>query len=129
MGVFDRQIASAKRMIAKYGEFCVFKQPGDPIPLDPEKPWIIPDGAEVDFIDIKIAFFGLDVEKFKMYQEMFGTEVPTGIYMGYMANVPFTPTLKDSIRRKSGAMLSIVNINVVNPNGEAAILYEIMVRE
>lgn len=129
MGVFDRQIASAKRMIAKYGEFCIFKQTGDGVPLDPEKPWEVPETDPVDHTNIKIAFFGLDVEKYKMYQEMFGTEVPTGIYMAYMANVPFTPSLKDSIRRKSGAMLSIVNINVVNPNGEAAILYEIMVRE
>lgn len=129
MGVYDRQTANALRMIAKYGESCTWFANVDSVPPDPSKPWETGDDEPVEHIGIKIAFFPLEIEQYKSYQVMTGTEVPTGVYIAYMGRVPFEVGIKDSIRRSDGKMLAIVNMNVVNPNGEGAILYEIWVRE
>lgn len=130
MGVFDRQVASAKRMIKKYGESCTWVQVTNGTPPDPNKPWIPSASNEVSTPCI-IAFFPTEQTTRKKIQAMFdASEVPMGMETGYMAQTTgVSPTMKDIIVRKDGSIARILDIDTINPNGEQDILYTITVEK
>lgn len=130
MGVFDRQVASAQRMIKKYGEPCTWVQVTNGAPSDSSKPWI-PSAANEVSTPCIIAFFPTDQQTQKKIQAMFdASEVPMGMETGYMGQtVGVNPTLKDIIVRKDGTIARILNIDTINPNGEQDILYTITVEK
>lgn len=128
MGVYDRQRASALRIIAAKGENCAWSQTGDSV-ADPDKPWESPVSTPTVYNNVRIAFFPLGVNDLKTLELLLKTEVPTGLEMGYMASVPFEPTLKDLVVRKSGKKMRIVSVGKIDPNGEGAILYQLVVQE
>ncbi|WLJ71191.1 hypothetical protein [Sphingomonas phage Birtae] len=122
MGVYDRQVASAKRMIAAKGAKCVWVQPaaeegGDAWNPQPAEPIRHPD--------ISIAFFSprdLGRGSAEFLSALRGTEVPTSSEIGLMAGgLDFEPSDADVIERWDGVK-GIKSIDRLAPNGEA-ILY------
>lgn len=129
MGVYDDERAMALEMIAEFGEICTWSQTGDSTPIDPDKPWITPETEPVLLPGVSIAFFPLGANDLKTVQLLLKTEVPTGLEMGYMGNTPFAPALKDLVIRADGRKMRIVNTGKIDPNGEGAVLHQIVVRE
>jgi hypothetical protein len=123
MGVYDRQIASAQRMIEKYGEVVTWLQrvatggtaakPGST--------------TTTEIAGVRMAFLPIDREYLDTYvSKMKLTDIPTGMVQAFMGQVAFTPTDKDGVRRSNGEVLNIVDdnaIEVYDPNGEGVILY------
>jgi len=121
MGYYDRQIATALRMIEAKGQAVTWEQrtasggtaakPGDTV---------------VATHAVNIAFLPLEREYLQTFLSMMkGTDVPSGLILGYMGQVDFVPTLKDTVLRGS-ERLSIADdngIEVYDPNGEGVILY------
>lgn len=120
MGEYDRQVATAKRLIAKKGQDVTWKSLEDGAPSDPSKPWR-PSAATSTEHTVKIAFLPVDRrgDETRRYRE--GTAVPEGSLLGYMAQVDFTPALKDVIVR-DGEELTVLNFDLIAPNG-TPILY------
>lgn len=129
MGVFDGERELALELIAEYGEVCVWSQTGEGSLENPEKPWEKTALAATLYDGVSIAFFPLGANDLKTVQLILKTEVPTGLEMGYMGNVPFKPSLKDLIIRGDGRKLRIVSTGIIDPNGEGAVLYQVVVRE
>lgn len=122
MSVFDRQIATATRLIKKYGQSVTWRSLPDGTVTDPDKPWRPVNGGHVDHSPI-ICFLPDDRENRQFYAYLTGKEVSSGTTLGYMAAVNFEPKLKDIVIR-DGVEYQIQNINLLSPNGEN-ILYTI----
>lgn len=95
MGQFDRQVATAKRLIAQYGVAMLWCRQGVIIP-DADKPWLETGGA-VSRVATTLCFIPE-----KEYRYMLGTglersEVPTGDLFALMGETTFTPALNDWI--------------------------------
>lgn len=123
MGVFDRQTATALRLIDRYGAAVTWRKfitPDDDNPADPTDP------AEEDH-PVKIAFFtNNELSLFTTLSSLLGTEVPNGKMYGIMGHVDFIPQLTDLIVGSPFGDLRLLQDNgldELNPNGEGAILY------
>lgn len=123
MARFDRQIATAIRLIHKNGEIVQWRTVVDGTPPDPAKPW---NPAAPTPVDNNVAICFLPVDRLTMETFSFkkGTEVPKGALMGLMGQVNFEPNLKDVVLR-GGETLRIANIDVLSPNGQK-ILYTVL---
>lgn len=121
-GVFDRQIATAQRLIAKYGQDVTWQTVVDGAPADAAKPWKPAEATDTQ-TTTKVCFVAVrDNDWRKLLAYLKGTEVPVGRLAGLMAgNVSFTPKLKDIVIR-DGVTLNVTNIDLVSPNGQK-ILY------
>lgn len=122
MGVFDRQIALALRLIAKYGETSQFIV-RTANAVDPATPWI-PTGETDVSNDVKIVYLsnGKGNELFKM---LLKSDVPTGGQRGLMAAVNFDPKIDSVIVRPSASrQYKLKTIDPIAPNGEM-ILYKL----
>jgi hypothetical protein len=125
--VYERQIATATRLIQKYGQACTWREPGTPTgnPANPTP------AAPVDY-PVNIVFLDNSTkESLAGFLSMMGeTDVPTGGLRGLMAAVPFSPSLMGKVSRNTEfeePALSIVDkngIDVLNINGEI-ILYKL----
>jgi hypothetical protein len=124
MGEYDRQIASAKRQIAKKGQAVVWWQIPDGVAADPLLPNRKTNGSPVQF-PATIVFFPLTAEKYKSLTRRPETELITGAVYGLMGAVGFVPNLKDYIERGDGLRYQIDAMNVLAPNGQP-ILYTIV---
>lgn len=121
--VFATQIATAQRLISKFGQACTWRKTAVSTP-NPAKPWEMLPGANTD-ATVKVVF----VSKFKEHfflKYMANTEIPEGLFVGYMAAQSFTPAINDILIRGSET-LTIQAIDIVAPNGEP-ILYIITVK-
>ena len=120
--VYLRQIRQAARMIAQKGELCSWVQTA--LTPNAEQPWkttSVPTANPVSIVFIS-AGSGLANVLMKL---MKGTDVPIGAPRGLMAQVGFTPQLKDKLVRSDGETIyEIAGIDIVAPNGEV-ILYKI----
>lgn len=122
---YERQIATAKRLITKYGQACTWREPGAPTgPANNPTP-----GLPIDY-SVNIAFLSnANREGLAGLLSMFtDTEVPTSGVRGLMPAQPFTPTLMGKVARQrpfAAPGLNIVDkngIDALNINGEI-ILY------
>lgn len=120
MGQFDRQIATAKRLIAKNGQAVVWRQTA--ITDDPDKPWSDQNPVMTDF-DTTIVFLPYTRMGYELFGLSPGTEVPTGKLTGLMAATNFVPSLKDVVIR-DGVTLALQAIDLLAPNGDI-ILYDL----
>ena len=116
-GRYDRQIATAKRLIAKYGELCTVTVQGADMP-DPAKPWIIIPGVPVVYQDVSIAFLPINKEQRESLIYRKGEEVAKSSTIGYMGVVLFEVDLTIIVTRKSGQQLFLNDIQDLNPNGD-----------
>lgn len=123
MGVFDRQVATAKRLIARYGQACQWQKPAPEIEAEPGYPNV---GPLPDPVPVRIAWFsprdlGRGTEEFMA--ALVGTEVSGSSEIGLMeGGVPFVPDDQDSVIR-DGQGLSIKKIDRLAPNGEPILYY------
>lgn len=122
MGVYDRQVLSAKQKIKAKGQVVVWRQQAKET-VDPDKPWIKEPGEAVDF-SVQIAFVPIgtkDNEKLSLMKT--NPEVVIASLKGLMASVEFVPSLKDVVIR-GGVSYRIYAIDEVNVNGES-ILFKV----
>lgn len=121
MGQFDRQIATALRLIQKNGQKVVWKSIPAETPADPAKPWN--GGANVPVqSDVFICFVPVrDRDTRKFFAYLTGSEIQIGSLAGLMGNVPFEPNLNDVVLR-DGKELRMTSIDLLSPNGQK-ILY------
>ncbi len=121
MGVYDTQIATAKRLIAAKGQLVTWRQLPTTLP-DSDKPWQPSADMPNDF-DAKIVFITMNRMGRELLRFLSGTEVTTGTVRGLMAASSFEPSTKDVIFRDNKT-LRIISIDPLCPNGET-ILYTI----
>jgi hypothetical protein len=116
MAEFDRQIATALRLIQKKGQKVVWRQLPAAV-SDPLQPWN--GGASVPVNnDVFICFVPVrDRETRKLFQYLTGTEIEIGQLAGLMGNVPFDPKPKDIVLR-DGVELRIASLDLLSPNGQ-----------
>jgi hypothetical protein len=124
MGVYDRQIATAQRMIAAKGELCTWRKMIAPVGDDPANPAA---GTPADYA-VRIVFFPNNqlhlLSTLSMLKE---TDIPGGRFYGLMGAVSFTPELVDTVINSKGKQFSIIDTNGIDelaPNGET-ILYKL----
>jgi hypothetical protein len=128
MGVYDRQIASAKRIIALKGGPAFWIQQGTPGGTA-AKPTA---GTPVEH-EVIIAWLPIDREYLRTIQSnLDDTEIAGGYLQGLMAQVDFQPTLADTVRRvfadghtETYTILPKNGIEELDPNGEGTILYTV----
>lgn len=121
MGVFDRQTATASRLITKYGQIVTWNQLSDGAPTDLDKPWK-PGGVVTTPQTATIVFLPDTKENKQLLRYLAGSLTLTGTLTGLMAQVDFTPKPKDIVIR-DGTQLVIKSIDILDPNGEGVILY------
>ncbi len=129
MGVYDRQIALALRLITKYGQLCTWSKPVAGVGGSPGMP--VANGAPILIENVPILFLSNKTEGLASLFTMFaGTEVPTGGVKGLMPHTSFVPALVDSVLRGS-EVLGLIDKNgveVLNLNGEPILYYLRFVR-
>jgi hypothetical protein len=112
MGVYDRQVASAIRMIKEKGALSVFRSI--------TKSSNTYEGDELTYTDYAVNIACVPVDRVdhetQMYREF--TDIPVGYTLGYMGAVDFKPTMKDVVVF-GGVTYTIRNIIEYNPNGES----------
>lgn len=124
MATYDRQIATAKKLIAKFGQAVEWNTESNSAnvyePWNSETSSAVKNQASICFLPINLA----DLPTFGYIDQ---TDVPKGAVKGLMGNVPFNPKLKDWVIR-DGKRLNIDQIKVLSPNGEK-ILFNILFKD
>lgn len=123
MGVYDRQIATAKRQIAAKGSSCVWSQMGQGTLADPNKPWI-PSEATPGEHSVRILFLPYSTQTQAFLRSLGETDIKVGEDYGLMASVGFTPTQRAEIYAEDGTTLlrKVSSYNLLAPDG-TPILY------
>ncbi len=129
--VFTRQIASAKRLLDKYGQFVTWQQNRA---VAGAVGWLASANTAPINNRVKIAFLPNSRVGFEtMLAAAIGQEIKTGSVIGYMAQVTFVPTIDDVVLRPgfgasfvlgSGEALRPAKIDELNVDG-TPILYTI----
>lgn len=119
MGTYDRQIATAKRLIAAKGRTCVWRALGDAAPTDGAKPW--KKGEETtDDSTVKIVFLPDTKTNLAFLQTLTTEPINVGDDYGLMAVGDFVPTTRAEVYDESGVTLlrGIKSVEPLAPNGE-----------
>lgn len=129
MAGYERQIATAKRLIAKRGQAVFWNvrpvATADSSEVEGASKWrpkAAPLQPQLSF-PVTIAFFPVDRNNYESLTGR-GIELTSGSQLGYMAAVGFEPSQKDTVTR-NGHVLPVSHIEIIAPNGDA-ILYEIV---
>jgi hypothetical protein len=119
MGTYDRQIATAKRLIAAKGRACVWSQYENSPPPDPAKPWK-PGPAVPTPHNVAIVFLPMSGQNSALLRALTGSDTPTGEDFGLMAAVDFLPTTKAEIYAADGTTLlrTVTGISTLAPDGD-----------
>lgn len=117
MARFDRQIATALRLIEKNGQAVIWNSNVAGAPADPTRPWLPAEPDEIQTHDVSICFLPIDRTNMESMRYIFGTEVQGGSSMGLMGQVPFATSLKDTVTRGTET-LRVKTINELEPNGQ-----------
>jgi hypothetical protein len=117
---YTRQIESAKRLIAKYGQAVTFRKIANGTPENLEMPWKPGPAVQTDY-SVSMAFFpvGRVKNEFEHYSK--DMQTPEGSELGYMASQDFVPAIKDVVLR-GGEVLTVRSIDRIAPDG-TPILY------
>lgn len=121
-GRFDRQIATAKRLIQKNGQKVTWRVMTDGAPADENKPWKAGVGSYEEH-EVFICFLPEDLRNKEFIRYLTGMEVTTGTIIGLLGNVPFNPSPKDVVIR-DGVEYRINDIELLSPNGQK-VLYTV----
>jgi hypothetical protein len=122
MAVYSRQIASAKKLILKYGQNVTWRKLVNGSPVDINQPWKPTSGTVTDYT-VSIAFFTTSKMNNETQTYVKGTDIQKGSIIGYMAAVEFAPNPNDVVIR-DGEQLVVEAFDVLNVNGEI-IIYEL----
>lgn len=118
MAIYDRQIATATRLVAKYGQSVVWRKVGILTP-DPSQPWENTNGTTVDN-SVKMVFLTKWRDEL-LLKYLKGTDIPTGANFGLMGVQSFVPAINDYVVRGSDNYI-VKDIDIISPNG-TPILY------
>lgn len=122
MGVYDRQIATAIRLIAKKGETVQWVSEDEVV--SGSQPWKTTAGAVVPGTPVKMVFVSAGSALLDAIAHLIpGTSVPSSSIKGLMGAVGFTPAINDMVVRDGVAMM-VKDLNIVKPNDQV-ILYKI----
>lgn len=117
MAMYDRQISTAKRLIAKYGvPVPVINKRITPVP---NEPWRTEETIETN--TVSICFLTLDSGTLKTLSLIPNTEVPKGAVLAYMGAVPFDVDLTTTVVHE-GKTWAMYYMDKLAPNGRP-ILY------
>ena len=115
MARFDRQIATALRLIEKNGQKVVWRSLA--ASNNSDEPWNSGTETPTEH-DAFICFVPVrDKDTRKLFAYLTGTEVQIGSLAGIMGNVAFEPNAKDVVVR-DGVELRIDSIDLLSPNGQ-----------
>ncbi len=120
MARFDRQIATAQRLIKKNGQLVTWRPIENGDPANPDKPWRPSLKASKDN-SVYICFLPITREGAETFTFLSGSLVPDGSICGLMGAVDFEPNLKDVVIR-NGVEFRMETLDILAPNGQA-ILY------
>lgn len=122
---FDRQIASALKLIKKNGQLVKWRTIPDAVIADPDKPWDTTPATPAVPVehDVYIVFLLNNNKGLESLAHAINSEVAKGAFRGLMGNVNFEPTLKDVVIR-NGVTYRISELQCLAPNGQK-ILYKI----
>lgn len=126
MGVYDRSIATAQRLIRKWGEPCSWQKPAPTTETVPGYPEV---GAAPDPVPCYLAFFsGRDLGRGRGLEAflamMPGMEVPKSNEFALLAGgLDFAPENTDTITRSDGNLVAIKDIDRLAPNGTPVLYY------
>lgn len=124
MADYSRQIATAQRQFAKYGELCSYFAGTIDTSADPTQPWNAVDGVQID--PAPTVFILWNYPAFRTQrpgQRDVAIDATEGIQVGYMAVQPFVPLINDCITRTDGSRWIVDSFDIVNPGG-VTIMYE-----
>ena len=121
MVTYDRQVKTANRLIAKYGQSVTVTQIPQII-ADPSKPWETTDGTPV-ITTVKMIFFsptatGDSQLGKEILQYLKGMDVAFGQIRGYLGASALVPKISDIVTRDS-KVLKIKAVDTLAPNGQA----------
>ena len=119
MGIYDRQIATAKRLIKAKGQLVIWRQPIDGAR---SKPWIANSASSADY-NVSIAFFPYGTFTRETIKANRNTDVPTVMLYGLMPAVEFIPKIRDIVITPTDTY-NVVSIDPLAPNGDI-IYYQI----
>lgn len=120
MAFYDRMIALATRLIAKRG------QPVKWVTVrnteNPAEPWNPGESVTTEYPGTMVAVVPTDRYTFESFRLEKNSDVQIGYEMGYMAQQPFEPNLKDTFVDAKGVTYTIEDMSIVHPDGRS-ILY------
>lgn len=116
MGEYDRQIETAKRLIAKKGQAVIWRQIDSGMTSDPNKPWLGGEPVTQDF-PAKIVFLPDDKMNSETESTARGTDIPVGHQKALMAAVDFVPNVNDVIV-VGNVLKPVLAIDPFAPNGD-----------
>ena len=120
---YNRQIATVKRLIAKYGGLVKWQQ--NVVTPDENAPWKVSAEEESPVEhDVYIAFIPVNRVGYELFRFMKNSEVETGTTKALMGAVDFEPSAKDTVL-SNGETLRIRNVDPIKPDGKTVILYQI----
>lgn len=115
MGVYDRQIANAQRLIAAKGVVCDWQSAEAGELVDETKPWK-PAAATPKEYQAAIVFLPKNTNTAYLRHDNRGT--PIGDLIGLMGAVAFTPQIEDIIECPSGEKYRVGSADPIAPNGD-----------
>lgn len=126
MGVYDRQIATAQRLITAKGAELSWRVYRDAAPSGLNPRWLPTDPVEDDIVKhtVNIVIFPLSGGNglYDLLAKLAGTEIQTSNgkpnLEGFMPAVSFDPSTKDVIRGYGDTDLRISSMKKIAPNGE-----------
>lgn len=125
MTVYSRQLATAKRIIAKKGESVSILLSS--VAQDQTKPWNTQTTGTTE--TAKMAFFSVGTQVEKSLMLAANKPYPVGSLLGYMAYAGYDVDLNSVFTRSSdNATLRPINIDILNVNGEK-ILYTVVFKQ
>lgn len=120
MGVYDRQIANAKRAIKAKGQLVTWQINNNS--ENAAEPWN-PGAVAPTNKQVSILFLPINRQGQELIRLLKGTDIATGSLSGLMGAVDFEPKINDLVLR-GNETLTIKNVDPLAPNGDV-ILYTI----
>lgn len=124
MQVFQRQIKTAHKLIAKFGQNVNLVKIKET--EDSDNPYLMAT-HEIEKHVVKMCFLPTRREDFKTLSFDKDSENYQGAVLAYFTSQTIRPVLKDYIER-DGKTLRILSIDEINPNGESC-LYKLILKE
>lgn len=113
MANYNRQIATAKKLIAKYGSKVTYNRIRD-IEEDPDQPWL-PGGTQVTSSTIDSVFVNQSSTLAQTLAAfMVGTTIPDGQITVFIPDIGFAPSPKDTIT-KDGVEYRFTGVGILQP--------------
>lgn len=123
MATYTGSIATAKRLIRKFGGKCKVRRTTEGAPADDNKPWIPGAPTDVDHTAYA-AFFNFDSGKID------GDIIRRGDMQVLMeTSVNVVPTDNDLLVDPAGVVWSIKDVDILSPNRTENVLYTLQVRQ